>query len=434
MKVVSNFVDFGDRSFKSKWNVATSHTLEPFESAKDLLGYLKESSSSRSIAEKLGATSKLVSEWLSGKKCPPPSVISRLAQIAGAKREIVPPVKTFQFIDLFAGIGGFRLAFEGVGGRCVFTSEWNHFARATYRSNFVVDHEFAGDITQVPASSIPPHDVLLGGFPCQPFSLAGVVKKQSLGRKHGFLDDTQGTLFFDIARILKECRPKAFVLENVKNLISHDKGRTFRVIRDTLSELDYDIAYQIVDARAWVPQHRERVFIIGLCRKLEAKFDFSRLRVPSSSPKLGSILHPEDGSEAEEPPYTIAGGRVAPKYILTPKLWRYLKQYADRHRAAGNGFGYGLFGSEDVARTLSARYYKDGSEVLVRRGGGRPRRLTPRECSRLMGFDRPGRIPFQIPVSDTQAYRQFGNAVAVPVVEEIARNLIDILSGKASLV
>ncbi len=390
-----------------------------------LLRELTKCSSNRTIAEKLGVTPKTVSRWLSAETEPPAYVISRLREIAGSKRIFGPAVRTFRFIDLFAGIGGFRMAFERAGGECVFSSEWNEFAQATYRANFNMDHDLVGDITKVPASAIPPHDVLLGGFPCQPFSLAGVVKKESLGRKHGFLDETQGTLFFDVARIIKDRRPKAFVLENVKNLVSHDKGRTFHVIRQTLAELHYDVEYKVVDAKPWVPQHRERIFIIGYRHDLGCRFDFSQMRIPSIRPKLGAILHPENGAEPAEPPYTGEGGKVESKYVLTPRLWDYLREYAERHRAAGNGFGFGLFGPDDVARTLSARYYKDGSEVLIRRNGSRPRRLTPRECARLMGFDRPGESLFQIPVSDTQAYRQFGNAVAVPVVEEIARVLVE---------
>lgn len=400
---------------------------EPPANPIDLLRELTKCSSNRTIAEKLGITSKTVSRWLSGETEPPAFVIPRLREIAGPKRDFGPAVRTFRFIDLFAGIGGFRMAFERAGGECVFSSEWNKYAQATYRANFKLSHDLAGDITKIPAAEIPAHDVLLGGFPCQPFSLAGVVKKESLGRKHGFLDETQGTLFFDVARIIKDRKPKAFVLENVKNLVSHDKGRTFHVIRETLAELHYDVECKVIDAKPWVPQHRERIFIIGFRRDLGCRFDFSRMEIPSVPPKLGAILHPEDGSEAAEPPYTGEGGKVEAKYVLTPRLWEYLQEYAERHRAAGNGFGFGLFGPDGVARTLSARYFKDGSEVLIRRKGGRPRRLTPRECARLMGFDRPRQSAFHIPVSDTQAYRQFGNAVAVPVIEEIARVLVELL-------
>ena len=342
-------------------------------------------------------------------------------------------MQTFRFIDLFAGIGGMRMAFEAVGGRCVFTSEWDKFARQTYEANFTNDpsHVFAGDITRVSAEDIPSHEVLLAGFPCQPFSIAGVSKKNALGRAHGFRCETQGTLFFDVARILTHHRPPVFLLENVKNLVNHDRGRTFSIIMRTLTEeLDYEISWRIIDAKAFVPQHRERIFIAGIRRDLRRSPALSSLKLPGSSdgPKLASILHPEDGSEKPEPPYTDQSGRVNGKYVLSDRLWRYLQEYARKHKARGNGFGYGLVGPDDVARTLSARYYKDGSEILVDRGPGRnPRRLTPRECARLMGFDAPGRSDFVIPVSDTQAYRQFGNAVVVPVVEAIARHLKSVI-------
>lgn len=331
----------------------------------------------------------------------------------------------FRFIDLFAGIGGLRLGFESVGGRCVFTSEWNKFSQKTYRENFpdADDHRLVGDIREIDVKDVPDHDVLLAGFPCQPFSLAGVSKKNSLGRPHGFECETQGTLFFDVARILRAKRPRAFLLENVKNLTSHDGGRTFDVIQRTLRHLDYSVSYKVIDARALVPQHRERIFIVGL--RDAGHFDFSSVKIPAvaDGPRLGQILHPEDGTEDPELPYTTGDlARVSDKYTLTTNLWKYLQAYAEKHRLAGNGFGFGLVGPDDTARTLSARYHKDGSEILVRRGRGRPRRLTPRECARLMGFDKPGRS-FKIPVSDTQAYRQFGNAVVVPVAERIAAAL-----------
>ncbi len=335
----------------------------------------------------------------------------------------------FSFIDLFAGIGGFRLGFQAAGGRCVFTSEWDRYAQKTYKANFG-DHEVHDDIRRIDALSIPDHDVLLAGFPCQPFSIAGVSKKNALGRKHGFDCETQGTLFFDIERIIQAKQPKAFVLENVKNLVSHDRGNTFRVIARTLRDkLGYRISWRVLDARHWVPQHRERIFIIGLRPDLEAKFDFGEVGVPRIGPTLGSILHPTDGSGSIEEPYTDGRGRAAGKYVLSDHLWEYLQNYASKHKAKGNGFGFGLVTSRGVARTLSARYYKDGSEILVNRGRGNPRRLTPRECSRLMGFDRPGMDPFRIVVSDTQAYKQFGNAVAVPVVEAIAKALLPYLQG-----
>lgn len=337
----------------------------------------------------------------------------------------------FRFIDLFAGIGGLRRGFEAIGGVCVFTSEWNRYSRETYQANFDCDHPVAGDITSVPASEIPGHDLLLAGFPCQPFSIAGVSKKNSLNRPHGFSCETQGTLFFVVERILAVHRPRFFVLENVKNLVSHDKGRTFEVIRTSLSKrLGYRIFWRIVDARSFVPQHRERIFIVGF-RDGGEDFDFQAMSIPDRDywPTLVDILHPENGTEAPDPPYTGSGGVVNPRYILSSRLWTYLQDYAARHRARGNGFGYGLVGPGSVARTLSARYYKDGSEILVARSAGPPRRLTPRECARLMGFDSPGRADFIIPVSDTQAYRQMGNAVVVPVVEALARYLAPWIAG-----
>lgn len=336
----------------------------------------------------------------------------------------------FRFADLFAGIGGLRRGFDGIGGKCVFTSEWDRFAQATYRANYHdgPDHVFKGDITKVEMEDIPAHDVLLAGFPCQPFSIAGVSKKNSLGRLHGFRCDAQGTLFFDVATIIEHHRPKVILLENVKNLLSHDGGRTFKVIRQALEEeLGYRISTRVVDARCFVPQHRERIFIAGVRGDLDFGIDLDTLELPdgATGPRLGSILHAEDGSELEgNEAFLDAEGAVSGRYVLSDKLWQYLQDYAEKHRRKGNGFGFGLTGPNDVARTLSARYHKDGSEILVDRGPGRnPRRLTPRECARLMGFDRPGQSDFIMPVSDTQAYRQFGNSVVVPVVEAIARHM-----------
>lgn len=333
----------------------------------------------------------------------------------------------FTFIDLFAGIGGFRKAFDAIGGQCVFTSEWDKYSALTYKANYSCEHEIAGDITKIHSAEIPVHDVLLAGFPCQPFSLAGISKKNSLGRQHGFACATQGTLFFDVARIIDYHRPKAFLLENVKNLLSHDKGKTFQVIKKILEEdLGYHIDWKILDAQAWVPQHRERIFIAGFRDKTQFSFNDMLIPEPKNRPKLESILHPEDGSESEEYPYTIDNkARVADKYTLSNKLWNYLQAYAAKHRSQGNGFGFGLNTSSDVARTLSARYYKDGSEILIAQCDNKnPRRLTPRECARLMGFDNPAGADFKIQVSDTQAYRQFGNAVVVPVVHSVAKHMM----------
>ena len=325
--------------------------------------------------------------------------------------------KKITFIDLFAGIGGIRLGFESIGAKCVYSSEWNKYSQQTYNANFVDENPIDGDITQVDARDIPDHDVLLAGFPCQPFSLAGVSKKNSLGKSTGFLDETQGTLFFDVARIIKEKQPQCFLLENVKNLVSHDHGRTFEVIQKTLTdELGYSIKYKIIDGQAWVPQHRERIIIVGF--KENNDFSFDLVKEPDKKRVLNDILHPEDGTEQMEMPYTVdTQGTVNPKYILSDKLWAYLQNYAAKHRALGHGFGYGLADREGVSRTLSARYYKDGAEILIPRKDGNPRRLTPRECARLMGFP----DTFKIVCSDAQAYRQFGNSVVVPMIASITK-------------
>ena len=368
------------------------------------------------------------------------------------------PDYAFRFIDLFAGIGGIRSGFEAIGGQCVFTSEWNKHAVRTYKANWYCDpqaHRFNEDIRDVTLShradvndddaaahiqaTLPDHDVLLAGFPCQPFSLAGVSKKNALGRAHGFACETQGTLFFDVARIIAAKRPAIFVLENVKNLKSHDKGKTFRIIMETLDELGYEVADanemgkgdpKIIDGRHFLPQHRERIVLVGFRRDLHLHDGFSLRDLPAfypaRRPAFGELLDPT----------------VDARYVLTPTLWKYLYRYAQKHQAKGNGFGFGLvdpLNPQSVARTLSARYYKDGAEILVDRGwdkplgeeefdhpqnqARRPRRLTPRECARLMGFEQPHEHRFRIPVSDTQAYRQFGNSVVVPVFAAVAQLL-----------
>lgn len=360
----------------------------------------------------------------------------------------------FRFIDLFAGIGGIRSGFEAIGGHCIFTSEWNKYALRTYKANWFCspEHQFNEDIRDITQShrtdlndedaaahikaTLPDHDVLLAGFPCQPFSLAGVSKKNAMGRAHGFACETQGTLFFDVARIIDAKRPAIFVLENVKNLKSHDKGNTFRVIMQTLDSLGYEVADaettgpgdpKIIDGKNFLPQHRERIVLVGFRRDLNLHKDFTLRTLvnlyPERRPTLGELLEPT----------------VEAKYILSPTLWKYLYNYAKKHQAKGNGFGYGLVDPKDpasVARTLSARYYKDGAEILVDRGWNkalgeldfndpdnqtrRPRRLTPRECARLMGFEAAQGKSFRIPVSDTQAYRQFGNSVVVPAFAAVA--------------
>ena len=364
-----------------------------------------------------GYSVRQLQRWEAGVGKPRDAAARVLASMAGT--EPAPLDTRFNFIDLFAGIGGIRKGFDVIGGHCVFTSEWNKFAQETYAANFRDNHPPYGDITQIPADEIPDHDVLLAGFPCQPFSIAGVSKKNSLGRKHGFLDETQGTLFFDVARIIRAKRPAAFLLENVKNLTGHDKGRTFEVILRTLTEeLGYKVWHKVIDAQHFVPQHRERIVIVGF--RENVPFDWDDLTLlPKGNVRLASILHPENGSENAEEPYTLGSdAKVNGKYTLSDKLWQYLQGYAAKHKAAGNGFGFGLVTPDDVARTLSARYYKDGSEILVSQGSRKnPRRLTPRECARLMGYG----DDFRIPVSDTQAYKQFGNSVAVPVFGAVAQ-------------
>ncbi|WP_417330734.1 DNA (cytosine-5-)-methyltransferase [Halomonas cupida] len=437
------------------------HTLSrssPYErlSERELLERVLEIYDQGRVAEALAEADpgnwcrETVNRWVKGKASP------RVTRTAWQRLVAMLPPPThqheagFRFIDLFAGIGGIRKGFEAIGGECVFTSEWDKYAVRTYKANHYCDpvrHRFNRDIRDITLSArtdvdedtayrhidreIPDHDVLLAGFPCQPFSLAGVSKKNSLGRKHGFECDAQGTLFFDVARIIAAKRPAAFLLENVKNLKSHDKGKTFRIICETLDELGYEVADvdaprnrdpKVLDAQQFLPQHRERIVLVGFRRDLNVHQGFTLKDIDSVLPKrrptFGELLDKE----------------VDSKYILTPKLWEYLYKYAQKHREKGNGFGFGLTGPHDVARTLSARYHKDGSEILVDRGydenlpfhgeqnqRNRPRRLTPQECARLMGFDAPGESTFVIPVSDTQAYRQFGNSVVVPVFEAVAR-------------
>lgn len=328
----------------------------------------------------------------------------RTAKQASHLREEPTPYHTngvsknkFRFIDLFCGIGGFRIAFERCGCKCVFSSDWDKFSQKTYEANF--GERPHGDIHSIAVADIPKFDILCAGFPCQPFSLAGVSKKLSLGRKHGFDDEKQGNLFFSIVAILDHHRPEAFVLENVKHLVRHDGGRTFDIICRTLKEaLGYTIYTRVLDARCFVPQHRERIFFVGF----RDSHQFSFPELPKTRPTLSTILEENPGK----------------KYTLTDHLWNYLQRYKEKHRALGNGFGFSLFSDSDVARTLSARYHKDGSEILISRGSGKnPRKLTPRECARLMGYPED----FKIPVSDTQAYRQFGNSVVVPLVEIVAR-------------
>lgn len=405
----------------------------------ELLTKLSSIYSQQAIADEIAHPREVVNRWIKERsRQQDQSWLTYKERVLLEKMLPSPSFKKedFTFIDLFAGIGGIRYGFESAGGKCVFTSEYDKYAVKTYLANYHCDHEVHGDIKEITQpdgmtkqqiykhiqKSIPDHDVLLAGFPCQPFSIAGVSKKNSLGRAHGFEDETQGTLFFDVARIIEAKRPLAIMLENVKNLKSHDKGKTFKVIMKTLDELGYDVIDRnydesgadprIINGKHFVPQNRERIVIVAFRRDLKVKGltlrDISNF-FPKKEPKVSDILEPEH--EVDE------------KYTLTPNLWKYLKDYAEKHKKAGNGFGFGKVTAEDRStRTLSARYYKDGSEVLIDRGSRkRPRRLTPRECARLMGFDKPGESKFIIPVSDTQAYKQFGNSVVVPVFESVAK-------------
>lgn len=374
------------------------------------------------ISRHLGRDARTVRRWIAEQSVPAQYVFG-LQQLLRFDDQ-APVESQFRFIDLFAGIGGLRAAFEEIGGRCVFTSEWDSYAQKTYAENYQDGHPIHGDITQIDAGEIPDHEVLLAGFPCQPFSIAGVSKKNALGRAHGFACETQGTLFFDICRIIETKKPRAFLLENVKNLMSHDKGRTWDVIKRSLIDLGYDIAPRVVDGAHFVPQHRERILIVGFHRDLGIAFDWEALPMPPKGEHtLKDILHLTDGNEPAlawdgDRFFDHANRKVQDKYTLTPKLWKYLQDYAEKHRAKGNGFGYGLAFPDSVTRTLSARYYKDGSEILVYQGDdNNPRRLTPRECARLMGYP----DTFRIPVSDTRAYKQFGNSVVVGVMKHVAK-------------
>ena len=391
----------------------------------DLLEQVTKLYSISDIATELQVNQSTIHRWLNGSVQPKSFIADRLVNMISRKipaQENDEKNGDFTFIDLFAGIGGIRKGFEQAGGKCVFTSEWDEFAQKTYSNNYPSKCPINGDITKVNAEDIPDHDVLLAGFPCQPFSIAGVSKKKSLGRPTGFEDKTQGTLFFDVARIIEKKKPKVFVLENVKNLKSHDKGNTFKVIWETLTQdLKYTCSYRIIDGQSWVPQHRERIVIVGFRNKVDFSLEDMELP-PKGEVKLASILHKTDGTEPRLPQdgdkyFDFENNKVLDKYTLTDNLWAYLQAYAQKHRSMGNGFGYGLVNEKDIARTLSARYYKDGSEILISQGEGKnPRRLTPRECARLMGYP----DDYVIPVSDTRAYKQFGNSVVVPLFHAVA--------------
>lgn len=403
----------------------------------DLFLRAREIYSQADIAGSLGKDVRTIRRWEKGQTSVPEIARASLSKLLSSGIHLAEEptlykssqLPSFRFIDLFAGIGGTRLGFEAAGGTCVFTSEWDKFACQTYRANHSDNHEIVGDITKVKPDEIPDHDVLVGGFPCQPFSLAGVSKKNSLGRAHGFEDPTQGTLFFNIVQILKTKQPRAFLLENVKHLERHDKGNTFNVIMEKLrKELGYHVEFRVINSASFVPQKRQRIFIVGF--KDYAGFSWDSVNIPSleCGPKLGEILHAANEKPEGSYTETFRGKtRVAPKYTLTDHLWSYLTNYAKKHAANGNGFGCSVVTENDVARTLSARYHKDGSEILIKQSRGKnPRRLTPRECARLMGFP----DNFQIPVSDTQAYRQFGNSVVVPVIEAIAKPIAACLAGQ----
>ena len=303
------------------------------------------------------------------------------------------------------------MALEKSGGKCVFSSEWNKYSRETYHENFKEWPE--GDITKIKPKDIPDHDVLAAGFPCQPFSLAGISKKNSMNRPVGFDDLTQGTLFFNVASIIKKKRPSAVLLENVKNLKTHDNGNTFKVITELLKKLKYDVHAEILDGKYLVPQHRERIFIVAFDKNTKYKeFKF---------PKFKKIRKTLDDILEKDP---------EKKYTLTPGVWNALKRHAEHHRKKGNGFGYGIAKRDGISRTLSARYYKDGAEILISQGPGkRPRRLTPRECCKLMGFP----TNYKIKVSDHQAYQQFGNSVVVPIVQSVARNMVNSMNVKKKI-
>lgn len=397
-------------------------TGQDHEAAWDYLAQVRKHHTQAQIAKELAVDIRTVRRW-EARQTPIKPYLAHALQRMLPFDATPQTTEGFAFIDLFAGIGGIREAFQRIGGHCVFTSEWDSYAQKTYAHNFPSGHAIAGDITQIDAADVPDHDVLLAGFPCQPFSIAGVSKKNALGKAHGFADETQGTLFFDVARIIQAKQPRAFLLENVKNLVSHDKGRTFDVIKRTLTEeLGYHIHYRVIDGAHFTPQHRERILIVGFREPMA--FDFNALPLPPKGERtLKEILHRTDGTEPvldwdEGRFFDHATNQVPAKYTLTDNLWRYLQNYAEKHRLKGNGFGFGLVGPDSVTRTLSARYYKDGSEILVSQGEAiNPRRLTPRECARLMGFP----DTFKIPVSDTRAYQQFSEAAVVPMIEATAK-------------
>jgi DNA (cytosine-5)-methyltransferase 1 len=310
-----------------------------------------------------------------------------------------------KFIDLFAGAGGLRIPFDELGLTAVFSSEIDKFAQKTYYSYF--GETPFGDITQITADSIPDHDILLAGFPCQPFSQAG--------KKEGFAD-TRGTLFFNIEEILRVKQPQAFLLENVKGLKGHDKGRTFKVISRKLSELGYFFKTEVLRARDFgLPQNRERIFIVGF-KDFEKNFNFKFPEPKNIKTRLGDILE----NNPDE------------KYTISDKLWAGHQRRKKMHKSKGNGFGYGIFNEEsEYTNTISARYYKDGSEVLIEQKDKNPRKLTPFEASQLQGFPKDFVSKArENGLSDVQLYKQFGNSVPIPVIREIAKNMIKVLKNE----
>ena len=359
----------------------------------------------KEMADSIGLSKdgdKILRAWEKGNEIPDKKTVGKIMSFADYRpyaKEVMNP--KFKFIDLFAGIGGIRIPFQELGGKCVFTSEWDKFAQKTYQMNFGGD--IFGDITEVDINKdIPDFDILLGGFPCQPFSQAGLHK--------GFAD-TRGTLFFNIEEIIREKRPKAFLLENVKQLKGHDQGRTYKVIEQHLRDLNYTVSAAVLRAGDFgVPQNRERIYIVGFDRErydLPENYEFSFPVPPKIPTRLGDILEK----------------KVDPKYTISEKLYEGHIRRKEEHKRKGNGFGFSLFNKDsEYTNTLSARYYKDGSEILIDQGKNkRPRKLTPRECARLQGFPED----FIIPVSDTRAYKQFGNSVAVPVIRAIANNIVN---------
>ena len=330
--------------------------------------------------------------------------------------------KHYRFIDVFAGIGGFRFGFEPKGGLCVWSCEINSHSRKTYCHNHdEKEEDIFPDVRDATPSDVPDHDILIAGFACQPFSIAGVSKYNSMQIPHGFADETRGTLFFHIVRLLATHRPKAFLLENVPHLVNHDRGNTFATVQNLLAdELGYHISHRVLDARPYVPQNRRRIFIAGHQEKDHPGMYDVQIADEETAPNLVDIIHPADGSENPEHPYTV-GPNAEPdqRYTLGDGTWNTLLRHRAKHENEGNGFGYSIADLSGPARTLTARYGKDGQEILIFQEGKNPRKLTPRECSRLMGMPH-----LVIPVSDTQAYRQLGNSVVPPLVEAIAEQVM----------